>query len=275
MSDGTDALEELLEKAVAIGIKTLSVTDHDDIRSAAVILSALKAGLFPIEFITGAEFASVYQNHNMHLLAYGFDPESDGMKLLGMEAAHLRRQRIMAMFEHLSFVHDIIIPEEAQAEILYRIIPGKIHIAAAAKKLGYDMPRRDFIANFLNDIEDRQYKINAERIIRTVTEAGGIVSMAHPIETQKEHKLDLTQLSGLIKKLKGEGLGAIEVFHSSHGRAEVAEYRKFAQKYDLKVSGGSDYHGTNKTVPLAGLTAYGYVPRRNELTVLSNYQKNF
>jgi len=269
MSDGTDTPEELLEKAVGIGLAAFSVTDHDDIRSNASMLSALAIKPRPIAFITGAEFASVFENRNLHLLSYGFDPSSEPMKRMGEEAAKLRRQRISAMFSHLRMRHGIVIPQEAQAEIMRRVIPGKIHIADAAQKLGVDMPHRDFIGRYLNDMDDRFYKIPAARIIQTVAGAGGAVSFAHPIETQREHSLTLAELAGMVKRLKDVGLGAIEAYHSSHGPEEVESYRGFAEKYGLRVSGGSDYHGGNKAIPLARLTAYGYVPRAHEITLLS------
>ena len=39
------------------------------------------------------------------------------------------------------------------------------------------------------------------------------------------------------------GLKGIEVYHSSHTLEEQDEYLKHANKYDLLVSGGSDFHG--------------------------------
>ena len=39
------------------------------------------------------------------------------------------------------------------------------------------------------------------------------------------------------------GLKGIEVYHSSHSKEEMDYYLKIANKYDLLISGGSDFHG--------------------------------
>ena len=41
------------------------------------------------------------------------------------------------------------------------------------------------------------------------------------------------------------GLMGIEVYHSSHSKEEMDKYLKLANKLNLLISGGSDYHGIN------------------------------
>jgi hypothetical protein len=41
-------------------------------------------------------------------------------------------------------------------------------------------------------------------------------------------------------------LDAIEAYHSDHDARDVQRYLGYAQKYSLKVTGGSDFHGDNK-----------------------------
>ena len=42
------------------------------------------------------------------------------------------------------------------------------------------------------------------------------------------------------------GLPAIEVWHSDHSAADTMRYMKLAQKYALRATGGSDFHGDVK-----------------------------
>ncbi len=42
------------------------------------------------------------------------------------------------------------------------------------------------------------------------------------------------------------GLQGIEVYYPSHQPDAVKRYKRFAKKYDLVVTGGSDCHGTRK-----------------------------
>jgi hypothetical protein len=42
------------------------------------------------------------------------------------------------------------------------------------------------------------------------------------------------------------GLKGIECYHSSYTKEEEKFYLKIANKYNLLISGGSDYHGKSK-----------------------------
>ena len=269
MSDGSDSPLELLDKVVATGCKIFSVTDHDDLRANFAVLSIIKEKKCVSRFITGCEISAVFENRNLHLLCYGFDHEADSIKEVIAEGANLRRQRITFMFDHLRLNHGIIIPDKDKTDILNRKIPGKVHITDAAMKLGINMTRQEFFDRCLDDMESREFKISAEQVIKTVSKAGGVVSFAHPIETQKEYGIDFAEISMMAERLKEAGLSAIEVYHSAHGEKEVAEYTKIASRTGLLASGGSDYHGKNKAgVEIGKLTAYGYVPEDNKLTIL-------
>ena len=47
----------------------------------------------------------------------------------------------------------------------------------------------------------------------------------------------------LLNEMISHGLQGIEVYHSSHSKAEMDYYLEIAKRYNLLVSGGSDYHG--------------------------------
>ena len=50
----------------------------------------------------------------------------------------------------------------------------------------------------------------------------------------------------VVARLKDYGLSAIEAYHSEHSEADVRTCLALAKRFDLGVSGGSDYHGSNK-----------------------------
>ena len=269
MSDGSDAPLELLQKIKAVGCKVFSVTDHDDLRANIEIIQYLKKNPFPARFITGCEISSVFEGRNLHLLCYGFVSHARGMELLISEGAAFRRQRITAMFDHLHTKHGIIIPDEDKADILSRTIPGKVHITDAAMKLGIGMKRQEFFDKCLDDMESREFKVGAERVIELVALSGGYVSFAHPIEVQKEYKIGFDEIKEMTKRLKAVGLTGIEVYHSLHGKKKVSEYSQIADECGLLTTGGSDYHGKNKDgVEIGQLNNYGYMPDDSNITIL-------
>ena len=69
---------------------------------------------------------------------------------------------------------------------------------------------------------------------RAAGRAGGIASLAHPGKIARD---------GWVEQFIEEGLPAIEVFHPDHDAAAVDRYREIATRFDLPMTGGSDYHG--------------------------------
>jgi predicted metal-dependent phosphoesterase TrpH len=76
-----------------------------------------------------------------------------------------------------------------------------------------------------------------------VAAAGGLAVLAHPIRLGVR---DAAAEEALIRELRAAGLGGIEVYHSDHAPGDVKRYAAIAKKYDLAVTGGSDFHGDAK-----------------------------
>jgi predicted metal-dependent phosphoesterase TrpH len=86
--------------------------------------------------------------------------------------------------------------------------------------------------------------------IERIRNAGGISSLAHPIRLGKH---DAAEEEELIAGFVALGLDSIEAYHSDHAAHDVQRYLSYAGKYNLKVTGGSDFHGENKpNVKLGG-----------------------
>ena len=71
---------------------------------------------------------------------------------------------------------------------------------------------------------------------------GATVSLAHPLLW----KAPSGWLDTTVARLKEYGLSAIEAYHSEHSEADVRTCLALAKRFDLGVTGGSDYHGSNK-----------------------------
>ena len=116
-------------------------------------------------------------------------------------------------------------------------------IALLLLKHGYVNSNLESFLKYINPILDdlkftTEYP-SFEEIIPAIRRAGGVSSLAHPVTLNRNY----IELLDLIKKLKGVGLNAIEVYHSSHSNKQVEIYKDLAIKNGLLMSGGSDYHG--------------------------------
>ncbi len=72
-----------------------------------------------------------------------------------------------------------------------------------------------------------------------IRSAGGIASLAHPVRVKGD-------IPALMPELCGSGLNAIEAYHSDHTPEDTRLYLDLADRYGLKVTGGSDFHGSIK-----------------------------
>ncbi|MEX2463406.1 MAG: PHP domain-containing protein, partial [Balneolaceae bacterium] len=69
-------------------------------------------------------------------------------------------------------------------------------------------------------------------------QAGGVLSIAHPGPIYSRKELD---------ELLSFGLDGIECIHPSHNFSVQRSYTQIAKTNNLLITGGSDYHGSNKS----------------------------
>jgi len=85
-------------------------------------------------------------------------------------------------------------------------------------------------------------RITPDFAIELILKAGGIPVLAHPL---LYHYNDVN-LDNTVKYLAACGLEGLEVYYSMNCGFDEVRMKHLADKYHLKYSGGSDYHGTNK-----------------------------
>ena len=239
-SDGTCSPAELIEEARRAGIETLGITDHDtlDGYNAAVPL-ARQAG---IELICGIELSTkLYDSRSVHLLGYFLNggPNDDFRAwILDMQAARRDRNvRLTACLRELGF--DITL-EEVQAR--GRGLTARPHFAQVMLEKGYVSTLQQAFDDYLDESAIgyvyRREPTFAEGVER-IREAGGLSSLAHPVRVPGN-------LEATLPELCAAGLEAIEVYHSDHSPEQTRFYLSLAQRHSLKITGGSDFHGTAK-----------------------------
>jgi hypothetical protein len=89
-----------------------------------------------------------------------------------------------------------------------------------------------------------------ERAIAMVRAAGGVAVFAHPLARRRGRVVE----PSVIVDLAAIGLGGVEVDHPDHAAADRDLLRELAAAHGLVTTGSSDYHGTNKTIPIGAET---------------------
>jgi hypothetical protein len=88
-----------------------------------------------------------------------------------------------------------------------------------------------------------KYRMDCRRVIEIIIGAGGIPVLAHPYLLRLNNS---DTLENLLRILKTMGLKGLEVYYPEHPPEQVAIYEKLSRRYDLLMTGGTDYHGAIK-----------------------------
>jgi predicted metal-dependent phosphoesterase TrpH len=75
--------------------------------------------------------------------------------------------------------------------------------------------------------------------VRWITAAGGAAVIAHP----GRYKLNNREREALLGEFRDLGGTAVEVVTGSHSADQYATWARYAQRFGLKASAGSDFHG--------------------------------
>jgi predicted metal-dependent phosphoesterase TrpH len=254
VSDGTDSPIELLAAARAAGLDVVALTDHDTTAGWAEAERARPEGLTVVPgmelscrwFPAGAPPISV------HLLAYLFDPTHPA---LAAERARLRDERLGRGERIVAALAEAGHPVD-WSEIVERSdggVVGRPHVARALVKAGVVESVDHAFATLLHH-RGPFYVAKADTDvldgIALVRAAGGVTVFAHGLATRRGRVVG----DEAIATMAEAGLLGLEVDHPDHDPDERAHMRGLAGELGLLVTGSSDYHGANKTTPIAACT---------------------
>ena len=135
--------------------------------------------------------------------------------------------------------------------------PGKPHIGNLMVKYGYAPTLADAIRDYLNRFKGEERHIRPEEAIDAIIQGGGIPILAHPSYGRGDELVVHEDMDKRLRKLMGYGLKGVEAFYSGFTPTLQREMLSFADKYNLYVTAGSDYHGSNKLVQLGDTNLEG------------------
>ena len=233
-SDGKLRPSEVVRLAKQLGIGTLALTDHDTTVGA---LEAQQAGRqVGIKVIAGVEINSEGEHGDAHILGYFIDPSEPCLQEQLLAIRDARVGRAKGMIKKLAELGMPIQWERVLAMAGDASSIARPHIARAMVEAGHVASVQEAFDKYIDN--DGPAYVNRLRLtmgeaVSAIHDAGGLAVMAHPAESKLAH---------LIPQLVGAGLDGIEVYYPKHTPIQQAELLELAARYDLLVTGGSDFH---------------------------------
>jgi len=242
VSDGTERPAELVRAAAAAGLDAVALTDHD---TTAGWADATTAALeLPLTLLPGLELSTRIGYRSVHVLGYLVDPEHPGLVEETTRIRDGRLSRARRMVDRIAEDHPI-----TWADVLAQSSPGatigRPHIADALVARGLESDRSAAFRGILHPASGYYEPHEAPsplRGVELIRQAGGVPVIAHPAASSRGIVIDEPMLRSLVDA----GLGGLEVDHRenlAHGKRTLLDW---ATRYDLFVTGSSDYHGTGK-----------------------------
>jgi len=228
-SDGRLTPVELVARAAAAGLTTISVTDHDTVAAIDEVTAAARQS--GIRVIPGIEITAIDDGRDVHMLGYLFDKESPRLSELLVSQRALRVSRVRELAARLASLNMHIDVDKVLAAAAAR--PGS---SVGRPQLARELVRAGLVESVQQAFDQwlatgkpafvPRTGPSPATVIETIHAAGGVASFAHPGVTKRDD---------LIAPLIDRGLDAIEVYHSDHTPEDVAVYRHLATRLNAKI----------------------------------------
>jgi predicted metal-dependent phosphoesterase TrpH len=250
VSDGTERPEELIYSVKKAGISVFALTDHDAIKGSEMIQTMLNEKATSLRFIPGVEFSCRDEEGKYHILGYGYDAATSPIQDVVNLGHSYRMKKVRARLDFIDKEFGFSFPEE-EIEALFALDnPGKPHIGNMMVKYGYAENKQVAIKEYINKLRIRSQYVRPEEAISGILGSGGIPVLAHPFYGDGDQLILGEEMEERLKRLMEFGIKGVEAFYSGFSDKLRQEMLGLAQKYNLYVTAGSDYHGTNKLVQL-------------------------
>jgi hypothetical protein len=243
-SDGVMSPSEIVRYAKAKGLQAIAITDHDTIEGLEEGLS--EGEKIGFEVIPGVEISAEHSPGSMHLLGFFIDNHHPFLneRLEYLQKARTERNpKIVEKLNRLGIkiTYEEVLKASGGGQV------GRPHFAQVLLEKKYVKNFQDAFDRFLKKGAPAyvdKFRFTAKEALHFINGAKGVGVLAHPNTLNMD---GYSELEDLVLQLTEEGIKGIEVYYPEHSALKVAQYKTLAQRYGLLMTGGTDYHGIEKS----------------------------
>ena len=244
LSDGSLGIEEIIMQAKRTGIDFLSITDHDTLASFS--RANILGDRYGVKIVQGVEMSAwdKERNRKVHILCYA-PKKPDRLEGLCLKCCEIRKSCSKEMIENVMKLYPIteesVLKHATGSKSIF-----KQHIMRSLIEYGYALEfygqLNDTLFNLPNGtcLVEREYP-DVKFVLELIRSARGVAVMAHPMQYDSYELLEELAQNGKID--------GVEVDHYTANEEDRKKLRELAEKYNLIVTGGSDFHGLYNAQP--------------------------
>lgn len=253
-SDGSDEPKDILIKAQQLGLKYISITDHNSLGAYEKLRDIDIHNYFQGKLIPGCEFSAVHNGKPIEILGYGIDFDmitSSGLisddNFYERENDYLKKLIQICKNLNLKYSNNLSIDGKYFAT---QIIHNDLRkYPENEKRLGTEIYEsmnvfyRTCINNadspfFIDMLKDW---FTVEEVTSIIKKAGGKSFLAHLYGYYADNYEEF--LDSIISL---NALDGVECYHSIHSMETTKQLLNYCKEHNLYACGGSDYHGKLK-----------------------------
>ena len=263
-SDGSDSVSELLKKIETANIKIFALTDHDTVEGCR------EAEKFTNNFIKGVELTCQAEDIKCHILGLNCDISNENLTKLIEKGKKLRRIKLETRVKYLREKWNIELTKDELEWLYSRKSVVKTHFANIIVNRGLSPDPVSAMKKYLDECKVPNTRFDITEAMEALNSSGAIPVWAHPLGGEGDEHLNEQEFISKLKIMLLYGIKGLECYYSRYNEAEEEFLVNCAKRNNLLISGGSDYHGTNKkNISLAKLNCDNKPVDSDLLTVLN------
>lgn len=265
-SDGSDSVENLVKEIKKANLEIFALTDHDTIAGCIEITKYIPEN---IKFIPSLELTCQTGDIKCHILGFNCNPADEKLNALIQKGKELRRKKLETRLDYIKNVLHIDLTNDELNWLYSRKSVVKTHLANLLVKRKMAKTNVEAMQKYLDGIKTGNTRFSIEEAIDAIVTSGGIPVWAHPLGGEGEKHIAHEKFMPRLEKMIAYGIKGLECYYSRYTLEEVKFLINCANSNNLLISGGSDYHGTNKeNIQLAKLNVDSTPIDAENLTVL-------
>lgn len=250
-SDGYNPPAEIVELARKGGVSVLSVTDHDTLSGLDEVEENCKKA--DIKAISGVEISTTYRGRPLHVLGYNIDTNNEELLSFLKNINEHRKQKFI---DQLQILNDnlqaagrkaVDVKNYLDKDFKYYSYPG---LALFMYEEGIIDTRNEGF-NYFRGIKETTPPVEPAETFKILHRAGGKAVLSHPFAPKislKEISSNRKDQEKMVHEFARQGLNGIECYQTGHDNDDVKFCLQMAEKYNLFITAGSDWHGSLEQV---------------------------